>query len=221
VAHESLASSLRWLFRYDPDMVDSTLRTVTPVPDMTVADSFLTDQLKTWAPDLYSFPFLSRAFVNFLVEVSDQVGRWEPEEGDEYGAPELRLRKISPGLEDVFADIIKRHVNPLLRHLYLGCYEIGWLQPPFLIRYDMHRQQDMGLHHDAESELTICVALNDDFEGGHLDFPRQGVSSCDVPVGHALMFPGGLTHLHRALPITSGERRTLTIWTRQDAPGDD
>lgn len=200
-------------------MVDPALREATPVPEMTVAERFSEAELKTWAPDLYSFPFLSPAFAEFLVGLGDQIGRWQPEEGDEYGAPELRLRKISPGLEDVFAEIIKRHVNPLLRRLYLGCYEVGWLQPPFLIRYDMHTQQDMGLHHDAESELTLSVALNAEFEGGSLEFPRQGFSSAAVPVGHALMFPGGPTHVHRALPITAGERRSLTIWTRQDEPG--
>lgn len=200
-------------------MIDPQLREFTPVPEMTVSEGFLSGPLRTWAPDLYSFPFLSRSFVELLMRVGDEFGRWEPEEGDPYGAPELRLRKISPGLEDVLAEIIKRHVNPLLRRLYLGCYEIGWIQPPFLIRYDMHRQQDMGLHFDAESELTLSVLLDDGFEGGGVELPRQGFRSTEIPVGHALMFPGGITHLHRALPITAGERCTLTIWTQQDAPG--
>jgi hypothetical protein len=211
--------SLAWLFRYDPSMVDPALLEATPVRGMSVADHFLERELVTRAPDLYSFPFLSRGFVQFLIEIGDQVGRWEPAEGDDYGAPELRLRKISPGLEDVFSALLERHVNPILRRLYLGGYEIGWMQPPFMIRYDMHRQQDMALHYDGQSELTIAVSLNDEFEGGHLEFPRQGVCSDVVPVGHALMFPGGLSHLHRALPIRSGERRALTIWTRSEKPG--
>jgi len=216
----TLDHTLKWLFRYERAMVDSRLVAVTPVSYMTADRAQIDELLTTWAPDLYSFPFLSEEFVRFLVWVSDQVGRWAPEEGDEYGAPELRLRKISPGLEDVFGEIVKRHVNPLVRRLYLGSYEIGWLQPPFLLRYDMHRQQEMGLHYDGQSELTITVGLNDDFEGGGLEFPRQAFHSCQVPVGHALMFPGNLTHLHRALPIESGERRSLTLWTRREAAGE-
>lgn len=213
-----VARSLRWLFRYDRAMVDPRLAKATPVSYMTVEADFLEQHLKTWAPDLYSFPLLSEEFVEFLMAVSDQVGRWEPEEGDEYGAPELRLRRISPGLEDVFSEIVRRHINPILRRLYLGVYEVGWLNPPFLIRYDMHRQQDMDLHYDGQSELTFTVALNENFEGGHLEFPRQSFRSDAVPVGHALVFPGGLSHLHRAMPIRSGERRSLTIWTRREQP---
>ena len=210
--------ALSWLFRYDPAMVDPVLREATKVRYMSVDDRFLHDVVRTWAPDLYSFPLLSPAFVEFLVWLGDRVGRWEPAPGDDYGAPELRLRRISPGLEDVLGDLLVRHVNPVLRRLYLGSYEVGWIQPPFLIRYDMHTQQDMDLHYDGQSELTVAVALNDGFEGGHLEFPRQDFRSDVVPVGHALVFPGGVSHLHRALPIQSGERRALTIWTRRDNP---
>ncbi|PRP95164.1 2OG-Fe(II) oxygenase [Enhygromyxa salina] len=210
--------TLDWLFRYDPAMVDPVLRDATQVRYMTVGDHFVERALHTWAPDLYSFPFLSRAFVDYLVWLGDAVGRWEPAPGDDYGAPELRLRSISPGLEDVLAALLERHVNPVLRRLYLGAYEVGWMQPPFLIRYDMHRQQDMDLHYDGQSELTIAVALNDSFEGGHLEFPRQGFRSDVVPIGHALVFPGSVSHLHRALAIRQGERRALTIWTRREQP---
>lgn len=217
----SFEHSLRWLFHYEQAMIDPLLVEATPVPKMTVAQDFIDAQVTTWAPDLYSFPFLSARFVDYLVQLGNYVGRWQPEKSDEFGAPELRLRRISPGLQKIFAEIVRRHVNPLLRNLYLGSYEIGWLEPPFLIRYDMHRQQGMGLHYDGQSELTLAVALNADFEGGHLEFPRQDFHSGQVPVGHALMFPGGLTHLHRALPIRSGERRSLTMWTRSEKPDKD
>jgi hypothetical protein len=220
----------RWLFHYHRHMVATPLRwatprrPLTPDDDFTISEAFVREHVHTWGTDVLSFPLLSPRFCQFLIDASDAVGTWKPAEGDAYGAPELRLRCITPRLSSVVETIILLHVNPLFRRVFCGAYQARVIEPPFLIRYDMATQQDMGLHMDGQSEVSLAVALNGlhargtgltcDYEGGGLHFPRQGCIVRQLPIGHALLFLGGPTHLHEALPITAGVRRSLTIWTR-------
>jgi len=210
----------RWLFHYHRHMVATPLRwaaprrRVTPDDDFTIHEAFVDEHVHRWGTDVLSFPLLSPRFCQFLIDASEALGSWKPAEGDAYGAPELRLHCITPRLATVLETIILLHVNPLFRRLFCGTYQARVIEPPFLIRYDMATQQDMGLHMDGQSEVSLAVALNHDYQGGGLHFPRQGCVVRQLPVGHALMFLGGPTHLHEALPITAGIRRSLTVWTR-------
>jgi hypothetical protein len=63
------------------------------------------------------------------------------------------------------------------------------------------------------SMITMVVKLNRDFEGGTLEFPRQKWNNSDLPVGHAVMFPGTVTHYHCTHPMISGTKYSLTNWT--------
>lgn len=210
----------RWLFHYHRYMVAkplrraTPLRRVTPDDDFTINPIFMQEHVHTWGTDVLSFPLLSPRFCRFLIDASDALGVWRPAKGDAYGAPEMRLHRITPRLSRVFETIILCHVNPVFRRVFMGAFSARVIEPPFLIRYGMATQQDMGLHMDGQSEVSLAIALNQEYEGGGLHFPRQGCVVRQLPVGHGLMFPGGPTHLHEALPITAGERRSLTVWTR-------
>ena len=69
------------------------------------------------------------------------------------------------------------------------------LRDAFIIKYEMDKQRSLRLHNDA-SLVTGSVKFNDDYEGGLLEFPRQGISNKAVPVGKCLLFPGQVTHAH-------------------------
>ena len=198
-------------------MVDSRLFHSTIRPRFEVDEDFW-ECVTEVAPEIFNFPFLSERFVEFLCHVSDLHGDWRAECGDDFGAPELRLRKITPNLEKLLSQILYLHVNPILRVLYQGCYEIGWISPPFIINYNMATQREMGLHYDGLSEVTLSVPLLGEASGGCLEFPRQDYCTEEVPLGSVLVFPGGPTHVHRARPIVRGQRKSLTIWTRSEEP---
>jgi procollagen-lysine,2-oxoglutarate 5-dioxygenase 1 len=55
----------------------------------------------------------------------------------------------------------------------------------------------------------LAVYLNNDFEGGGTIFPRWNVGTARETPGTALIFPGGLSHVHQGLPISSGVRYLL------------
>jgi hypothetical protein len=99
--------------------------------------------------------------------------------------------------------------------VFAGAYSAEVIEAPLLIRYDMTTQQSMGLHMDGQSEVSLAIALDQGYEGGGLRFPRQGCVVRQLPVGHGLMFLGGPTHLHEALPITTGVRRSMTLPRRR------
>ena len=83
--------------------------------------------------------------------------------------------------------------------------------PGAVRRFEPDVVAGMDVHFDAET-VGMIGYLNRDFTGGGTHFPRWGLvvgSSADVSVGSALVYPGGVSHEHGALPITRGRRYTL------------
>ena len=59
--------------------------------------------------------------------------------------------------------------------------------------------------------LSVVLFCNDDYEGGNLVFPRQGVT-IEPETGLMVMFPSGFTHPHEVEPVASGTRYTIVSW---------
>jgi predicted 2-oxoglutarate/Fe(II)-dependent dioxygenase YbiX len=99
--------------------------------------------------------------------------------------------------------------------LYSG-FQVTDVHDCFVICYSMKTQQSMGEHFDEWSDVSVAVGLDADFDGGGISFPAWGGwSTREVPVGHAVLFPGKVSHLHRADPITRGVRHSMTWWLTQ------
>lgn len=209
---------LLWLFHYDEKMVNKDLVESTYRLNEDGVEAFISESVREVGSDIFTFPFLNREFCDFLALISKANGRWKPEAGDHYSAPEMRLKAISPCLEDTMNRIILKHARPVIRKLFGGVYDIGWIGAPFLIRYDLETQIDMGLHFDGMSDVTISIPILNDFKGDGLCFPRQNYKSNGLIEGSAIVFPGGPSHIHEAKKLTCGERITLTIWTKNSPP---
>jgi len=85
-----------------------------------------------------------------------------------------------------------------------------------ILEYD--KDDFFRIHHDHYAEsmnfsrlLTVCLYLNDDYEGGNLDFPSIG-QSFRFNIGDAIVFPSNWMFYHGVSPITSGVRYTLVMW---------
>jgi 2-oxoglutarate-Fe(II)-dependent oxygenase superfamily protein len=162
--------------------------------------------------DVIAVPFLTTAFCRVLVHFARSLGNFSCDASkDAFAAPELKLHELSPMIEGVIRRSVVRHLAPLIYWKW-GMVP-ALIHRPFLIRYSLETKAAMGRHHDMRSDVSISVNLNDEFGGGGLFFVRQGYSTGKLPVGTAVLFPGRVTHLHEALPITCGERIVLTIWT--------
>ena len=59
--------------------------------------------------------------------------------------------------------------------------------------------------------MTISINLNTDYEGGGLELKYKGdLYTQERAVGAFCMFPSFCSH--RALTVTSGERKAMTFW---------
>lgn len=56
--------------------------------------------------------------------------------------------------------------------------------------------------------VTVLLYLNDDYEGGEISFPAQGLTKKPSP-GDLLIFPGNKAFKHVVAPIVSGHRYAL------------
>ena len=130
-------------------------------------------------------------------------------EGDKVPSQDLRLKEI--GLWEQLKEHWNRTVYEIVYDYWNPCHMYG-LRDAFIIKYEMDKQRSLRLHNDA-SLVTGSIKLNDDYEGGILEFPRQGVSNKDVPVGKCLLFPGQVTHGHTSTELLSGTKYSLTIWS--------
>jgi predicted 2-oxoglutarate/Fe(II)-dependent dioxygenase YbiX len=62
--------------------------------------------------------------------------------------------------------------------------------------------------------VTGTVKLNDEHDGGELEFPRYGFTNKKSPVGSMLVWPSGLQHIHRSTPVARGTKYSLVAWTK-------
>ena len=88
-------------------------------------------------------------------------------------------------------------------------YEIRDL---FAIKYSMESQKSLRLHHDMPL-VSGSLKLNNNYAGGELVFPRQGVDNRELEVGSIIIWPGQVTHPHECKELKSGTKYSLTLWT--------
>lgn len=92
----------------------------------------------------------------------------------------------------------------------------------FVTHYDDSRGHMMGgknyvYRNTPERSMTLLMYLNDDYEGGEIEFPNirseNGAPLKIKPVaGTAIAFPSHELYAHRVLPTTSGTRYVVSRW---------
>ncbi len=145
-----------------------------------------------------------------MVRAAEAVGAFEAQPYDPVPGHEVSLAVISPRLfECVQADIGTR-LWPQLRTVWPYIDYYG-LRDAFVIRYAMGEQESLRIHHDV-AQVSASIKLNDGYEGGELDFPRQGVTNLGLEVGSLLAWPSLVTHPHQTNQLRSGVKYALTVW---------
>ena len=87
----------------------------------------------------------------------------------------------------------------------------GQLQNPHADK-ELHEGDDAGLPNDFPYyDLSSLFYLNDDYEGGELYFPLQGVQF-KPKKGAAYFFPGDMNYIHGVTEIKSGIRYTCPFF---------
>ena len=75
--------------------------------------------------------------------------------------------------------------------------------------------QEYKSHSDGSTEsgrsISAIVYLNDDYEGGHVEFVNFGIKIKPKP-GMLLLFPSNYPYTHIAHPVTSGTKYAIVTW---------
>ena len=123
----------------------------------------------------------------------------------------LFLDHINHWLFQDFTDHYSQSICKVISQEWPQVQITGWF-PPFIVRYESTKKDILKLHNDI-SFITTVVKLNNEYEGGLLEFPRQEWNNSEVPVGYAQIWPSAITHPHTVTPVTKGTRYAFTSWT--------
>ena len=176
-------------------------------PNITYTSTSVYEKL---SDDMLLIDFMSADMCQKMISLSEKH-TFKSLSYDKVKGQELRLREF--GLFEELEEHWNTHIYPVVHEFWNPCHMWG-MRDAFLIKYEMDKQRDLPLHNDA-SLVTGSVKLNDDYNGGELQFPRQKLSNKDIPIGKCILFPGQVTHGHLSTPITEGTKYSLTIWSQR------
>ena len=165
------------------------------------------------------YNFLSNDFCDDLIAECEKLGEWQELKNDIYPAQEIRLKKLNSIYYEAFNKAYLRKIVPLVENRWSPLKMYG-IRDLFTIKYSMDTQRKLNLHHDM-SLVSGSLKLNNNYSGGELHFPRQGVSNSQLDVGSIILWPGQVTHPHECKELQSGVKYSLTLWTSRLKGTDD
>ncbi|XP_076060216.1 2-oxoglutarate and iron-dependent oxygenase domain-containing protein 2-like [Oratosquilla oratoria] len=185
------------------------------------------DSLKSFLTNhgdrIYSIPVFTPAFCKLLVEElkhfeASPLPKGRPNTMNSYG---INLGEL--GFDDFISTLRLEYLMPVATVLYPD-----WVgdsldsHKAFVVVYKEGQDVDLGYHYD-NAEVTLNVALNDNYSEGDIYFGgmRGEEETGRVKGGYSHQLGRGLfhrgRHMHGALPITHGERYNLIIWMRSSS----
>lgn len=161
-------------------------------------------------PEMIRVPCWTPEFCNALIRAAEAVGAFEPQPDDPVPGHEVSLAVISPKLFQTVEMDLGERIWPQLQEQWPQIDYHG-LRDAFVIKYALGQQTELRIHHDI-AQVSASIKLNDSYEGGVLEFPRQAASNAELAVGELIAWPSLVTHPHLSTPLTSGVKYSLTIW---------
>ena len=163
--------------------------------------------------DVYNVPLFSDVFCKLMMDEIENMQKHfsfspNPDEDQLRQIPEIVLNEITPDLYNSLMNVVFSVVNPIFLTLWNRHVTGGGIQ---IANYNLKDKKQGAWHHDASADISMVVPLNTgDYVGGGTEFLNRGVVK-PLPKGNALIFPS-YTHLHRGLPVQSGNRYLLVFW---------
>lgn len=137
-------------------------------------------------------------------------------------ATELTLIKVNKEIPIIIRNMMKRLKPQVEQHFNVKVVSTGptivrWLPGQFQRPHadkELHEGKDAGKPNDfPHYDIGSLFYLNDNYEGGELYFPNQGIQIKPKP-GAAYFFPGDMNYIHGVTEIKNGIRYTCPFfWT--------
>ena len=165
-------------------------------------------------PEVYKIPLFRRQFCKLLIKEIDsmkkEIGfKGNSDEDKLRQIPEIVLKEHCPELYRNMWFVTQTVLNPIFMAIWQrSCGDPASIQ---IANYNLKDKKQGAGHHDESADISVVVPLNTgDYEGGGTEFHNHGAIK-PLPTGHALIFPS-FTHLHKGLPVGSGDRYLLVFW---------
>lgn len=139
------------------------------------------------------------------------------------------INSVDPKVVDVITGMqgrLKLEVDKFFKvdALPTSAAVVRWLPGQFQMPHadkELHIGDDRGKPNDFPYyDLAGLFYLNDDYEGGELYFPEQGIQF-KPKAGSAYFFPGDMNYIHGVTEITSGVRYVCPFfWTILEHKGE-
>lgn len=132
------------------------------------------------------------------------------------------INKTSPEAIHTIQEIVKRLKTKIDSFFNVDASPtspalVRWLPGNFQMPHadkELHEGENRGKSNDFPwYDIATIIYLNEDYEGGELYFPNQGIEF-KPKAGGAYFFPGDMNYIHGIKEITSGIRYTCPFfWT--------
>ena len=176
-----------------------------------------TKNFRIVGPEIICMKFMTPQMCADLIGMAEETARknggFKPLEYDKFPGQELRIKAIDESLWNAIRNNLKEYVFPVIES-YWAPTQMYDVRDLFVIRYSPETQKSLNCHNDA-SMVSGTVKLNNDYTGAELFFRRQNIKNTDMEVGELMLWPGQVTHGHESLPITSGTKYSLVLWTQR------
>ena len=178
----------------------------------------LQDLIKEPLSEVYTLPLFSKKFCELLVDELQHMQKTiafvpNPDEDTLRQIPEIVFNEHCPELFDSLMTVVQNVVNPIFLSIWNRYVVDGTIQ---LANYNLKDKKQGAWHHDASADISMVVPFNTgEYEGGGTEFFNRG-TIYPLPTGNAMIFPS-FTHMHRGLPVESGDRYLLVFWLKSDA----
>jgi len=94
-----------------------------------------------------------------------------------------------------------------------------WFENFNMLKYQSG--QEYKPHYDggtpSRRHISAIIYLNNDYEGGEIEFPRHGVKIKPQP-GMLMLFPSNYAYTHQAYPVTNGSKYAIVTWLNDQTP---
>jgi hypothetical protein len=188
--------------------------------------------------------FMTEEELTFLSSIAREIETWDITEthynengtviyDSSYWDNRVASRPILDELDPRISEHINNMVQRLKKEVDAFFHVDAMPTSPAIVRwmpgYEQHPHADKELHTGPDAgkpndfpwyDLAGLFYLNDDYEGGELYFPNQGIQFKPKP-GAAYFFPGDKEFIHGVTEITSGIRYVIPFfWTILKHTGD-
>ena len=157
--------------------------------------------------DVLQFPLVNDIFCKELIELCENKNDWSGAKNDDKrigyeNVPTNDIHLSQLDLHESWNNFIKTYIAPIVSHRW-GSFKTTKLNIGFIVKYDKDFKS-LEPHHDSSS-YTLNICLNDEFEGGEINFVKKN-KTLKNKKGYCIIHPGRITHYHEALPVKNGNK---------------